>query len=120
MFMMLGMQAQQILPFILDFADAVKWADPAAGIQGAQQTAAIFSNPLALAGIGIILIIATIIVLFFMKKIIINTVLGLILWGIVTFIFNANLPFLPSLVIAAIFGPAGIGAMLLLKFFGLF
>ncbi|MFA5357327.1 MAG: hypothetical protein WC308_00175 [archaeon] len=107
-------------PFFLDFADAIKWANPIETTQSVQQTAAIFNNPLALIGIGIILIIATVIVLFLMKKIIINTVLGLILWGIVTFVFNANLPFLPSLVIAAIFGPAGIGAMLLLKLFGLF
>jgi hypothetical protein len=105
---------------ILDFADAIKWADPASATQGAQQTAAIFSNPLALIGIGIVLIIATVVVLLLMKKIIINTVLGLVLWGVVTFVFNANLPFFPSLVIAAIFGPAGIGAMLLLKLFGLF
>lgn len=72
-----------------------------------------------LLAIGILLIIAAVIVLFLLKKIIINTVLGLVCWGIVYFLFSINLPLLPSFVLAVIFGPAGVGAMLVLRFMGI-
>jgi hypothetical protein len=68
--------------------------------------------------IGIILIIATIAVILSLKEIIINSVLGLIGWIVVVFVFNVSLPLIPSLVISIVFGLAGIGVMLLLKFFG--
>jgi len=69
--------------------------------------------------IGIILIIASIAVILSLKQIIVNSVLGLIAWGITVFIFNVELPLIPGLAVSIIFGPAGIGVMLLLKFFGI-
>jgi hypothetical protein len=69
--------------------------------------------------IGLILIGLTIFIIFFLKKFIINSILGLGLWLIVTFVFNVNLPTIPSLVISIVIGPAGLGTMLLLNAFGL-
>ena len=76
-------------------------------------------NPAILVG-GIALIIIAILVFYFLKKIIINSALGVAAWLILTFVFNVELPFIPSLAISIIFGLAGIGAMLVMKFFGLF
>jgi len=75
------------------------------------------NNPLVL-GSGITLIIIAILILFFLKKIIVNSILGIICWAILTFLLHIELPFIPSLVVSIIFGLAGIGVMLLLKFFG--
>ncbi|MBU1121016.1 hypothetical protein KJ660_04020 [Candidatus Micrarchaeota archaeon] len=75
-------------------------------------------NPLLLL-IGIVLIVATIAIIFFLKKIIINSVVGLIVWGAIHFIFNITLPFWPTLLVTAIFGLAGIGVMLVLRFLGI-
>lgn len=69
--------------------------------------------------VGIALIIVTVLLFFFIKKIIVNSVLGLALFLIIKYVFVVELPFIPALVISIIFGPAGIGVMLLLKFFGL-
>ncbi|MDD3084198.1 MAG: hypothetical protein PHP82_04195 [Candidatus ainarchaeum sp.] len=68
---------------------------------------------------GIILIAITIFIIFFLKKFIVNSVLGLAIWAVAVFILNIELPFIPSLVISIIIGPAGIGTMLLLNAFGL-
>jgi hypothetical protein len=46
-------------------------------------------------------------------------IIGLLLRGIAVFIFNVNLPTIPSLVVSIVIGPAGIGTMLLLHAFGL-
>lgn len=76
-------------------------------------------NPAILAG-GIILIVAAVVIFFFLKKIVINTILGIAGWLVLTYVFHVELPFIPSLAISIIFGLAGIGAMLVMKFFGLF
>ncbi len=68
---------------------------------------------------GIILIVTAVLFIVFIKKILINSVLGLIAWAVLQFFFHSNLPFLPSLVISALFGLAGIGSMLILRFMGL-
>jgi hypothetical protein len=68
---------------------------------------------------SIILIVVTIFILFFLKKIITNSIMGLVVWGIAIYGFNIPLPFIPSLIISIVIGPAGIGAMILLNAFGL-
>ncbi len=70
--------------------------------------------------IGIVLIIAAVIIFLVLKKIIVNSIIGLIVFGIVHFVFQVNLPFVPTLIVTAIFGLAGIGVMLILYFLGLF
>jgi uncharacterized membrane protein YgcG len=67
---------------------------------------------------GIVLIVAALLVFFFLKKIIANTIAGLIVWAIVYFLFDVHLPVLPTLALTVVFGLGGIGSMLLLKFFG--
>jgi hypothetical protein len=69
--------------------------------------------------IGVILIAVTIFILFFLKKVITNSILGAAIWVISIYFFHIELPLIPSFVISVIIGPAGIGTMLLLKFFGL-
>ncbi len=76
-------------------------------------------NPAILIG-GIVLVIAAFVIFFFLKKIIINSILGIAAWAILTFVFQVEMPFIPSLAISVIFGLAGIGAMLVMKFFGMF
>jgi len=83
-----------------------------------QGALSLLNNPGALV-IGAVLIVATLLLIFFLKKIIINTILGIIIWAASVFVFHVSLPLVPSFVVAAIFGPAGIGVMMVLKFFGL-
>ena len=76
-------------------------------------------NPAILVG-GIILVVGAVVIFFFLKKIIINSILGIAAWALLTYFFHVELPLIPSLAISVIFGLAGIGAMLVLRFFGMF
>ncbi len=67
---------------------------------------------------GIILIIIAIILFLRIKKIIINSVLGVIAWAILVFVLKIQLQLIPTLVISVIFGLAGIGVILVLKSLG--
>ena len=62
------------------------------------------------------LIIATVLILTQLKHVIVNSVLGVIAWAVLVFVFKVQLEFIPSLVVSAIFGLAGIGVILILKF----
>ena len=84
--------------------------------EGVMQVA---GNPLIFVG-GVVLILIAILVFITLKKIIINSALGLVGWVIVVMLLHIELPFIPSLIISAIFGLAGLGTLLLLTFFGLF
>jgi len=97
----------------LDFASGFE-----AGKSAVEEQALSLVNDPTILIIAIVLIVATVLLIFFMKRIIINTVLGLIIWAVVTYIFKVNLPFIPSFVVSVVFGPAGIGVLLLLKFLG--
>ncbi|MBI5884761.1 hypothetical protein HZB89_01540 [archaeon] len=88
-------------------------------IAAGTQVAGLVQGNLLWLGIGLALIIAGIVLFMFLKKIIVNSLLGLGLFIIFKFVFSIQLPFIPALVISVIFGPAGIGTMLLLKFLGL-
>jgi len=66
--------------------------------------------------VGIGLIIATVVIIAHLKQVIVNSVLGVIAWAVLVFVFNVQLPLIPSLVVSAIFGLAGIGVILILKF----
>jgi len=74
--------------------------------------------------LGIVLIAATIAILYFLKQIIVNSLVGVVAWALITYALpffgvNLSLPFLPSLIVSAIFGLAGIGAMMVIAFLGL-
>lgn len=64
--------------------------------------------------VGIILFILAAVAIFFLKNIIANTILGVIGWLILTYVFNIGLPFWASLVVSAIFGLAGLGVLVVL------
>lgn len=70
-------------------------------------------------GGGIILIIAAILIFMFLKKIIVNSVLGIVAWAILVFVFKIEMGLITTLVISAIFGLAGVGVILVLKFLGI-
>jgi hypothetical protein len=67
---------------------------------------------------GIILIIGTILIIKFLKNVIVNSIIGVAGLLIANFVFGVKLPFVLTLIVSAIFGAAGLGVMLLLKFFG--
>lgn len=103
-----------LLDLFNEFAKGMSFALP----QTAASVTNFTFNPTILI-IGVILIAATIFILFFLKKVITNSILGAVIWGLSIYFFHIELPLIPSFVISVIIGPAGIGTMLLLKFFGL-
>ncbi len=53
------------------------------------------------------------------RKLFINSILGFLIWGICYYYLKIELPFFASLIVSVIFGIAGIGTLLILKFLGL-
>jgi hypothetical protein len=102
-----------LLDLFSDFAKGASF-----GFTEPTTSASLLFNPFVL-GIGVALILATIFIIFFLKKVVTNSIIGGVIWFVSVFIFKVELPLLPSFVISVLFGPAGIGAMLLLKFFGM-
>lgn len=86
--------------------------------QAGQAAMQLAGNPAVLIG-GIVLVIAAALIFLFLKKIIVNSILGVIAWALLYYAIGVELPLLPSLAVSIIFGLAGIGAMLLLKFFSM-
>ncbi|MDO8538423.1 MAG: hypothetical protein Q7S21_06060 [archaeon] len=76
------------------------------------------SNPAALIS-GIVLIIAAVLIFWFLKNIVVHAVVGIIGWAIAVFVFHIELPFVLSLIVSLIFGLGGLGVLLLLKFLGI-
>ncbi|MDO8626969.1 MAG: pro-sigmaK processing inhibitor BofA family protein [Candidatus Diapherotrites archaeon] len=74
--------------------------------------------------IGIALIGITIWLITQVKNLIVNSLLGIVAWAIVTYALpmvgiNIQLNFVTSLIASALLGVAGIGLMIVLKFIGL-
>lgn len=69
--------------------------------------------------VGIAFFVVAAMLLFFLKNLIVNTILGVIGWAILTYIFQIQLPFWASLIVSAIFGLAGLGVMVILAFLGI-
>jgi hypothetical protein len=105
------------LQLLSSFADGTKFATDTIVQTGVETFLPV--NPPIFIIIGIVLILATIFILFFLKKMIVNSILGGIIWVIAIYVLKINLQPLPSLVVSIIIGPAGIGTMLLLNAFGL-
>ncbi len=85
-------------------------------VSGAAQNVLAGDWGIFLMGLG--LVVAAVLVFTFLKKLIINSILGLVAWAIAVFVLKIQLPFWLSLIASAIFGLAGVGVMLLLKFAG--
>lgn len=78
---------------------------------------AIHTDPLyLLAGIGLVAL--AIFVVFFLKRVIVNSILGLLAFAVL-WALGIRLPFIITLVVSIIFGLAGVGTMLILYFLGL-
>ncbi len=74
-------------------------------------------NPILLV-YAIVLIILTIIFIRFLKNVIVNSVIGVVALLFLYYVLKIKLPFILTLIVTVIFGPAGLGVMLVLKFFG--
>ncbi len=68
---------------------------------------------------GIVLIVAALFLIFILKRIVVNSILGIVAFVVIRFLLGIDLPFLPTLIVSLVFGLAGIGTMLLLYFLGL-
>ncbi len=68
--------------------------------------------------LGVILIAATVLIVGYLKNLLANSLIGLVAWAVLHFLLHIQLPLVPSLVVSAIFGLAGIGALLVLRFLG--
>ena len=85
---------------------------------GGEAVKSIASNPGILV-IGIVLIAAAFVIFFLLKKLIVNSILGFIGWILLMVFFPLGEGLaIPGLVVSVIFGLAGVGALLVLKFFG--
>ncbi|HPV66029.1 MAG TPA: hypothetical protein PK655_01075 [archaeon] len=67
--------------------------------------------------IGVLLIVVTILLIGLAKNLILNSIIGAMGFLICYFVFNIKLPIVVTLIASAIFGPAGLGVMLLLWLF---
>jgi len=68
---------------------------------------------------ALILIVLTVVFIKIFKNIIVNSIIGVVALLFLYYVLKIKLPFLITLLITAIFGPAGLGVMLVLKFFGI-
>jgi len=85
--------------------------------QGTDKILNLVHNPKILI-LGIILIGITLLIMYFLKHFIVNSIIGIVGLFLLTFI-GVKLPFIVTLIITAIFGLAGLGTILILKFFGI-
>ncbi|MFH0954732.1 MAG: hypothetical protein V1777_01360 [Candidatus Micrarchaeota archaeon] len=87
-------------------------------VQAGRQALAFVGDP-AILIFGIVLVIAAVLILYFLKQFLVNSILGVVAWVILNFVFNIHLPFWLSLIVGVIFGLAGIGVLLVLRFLGI-
>lgn len=67
--------------------------------------------------IGIILIAITVWLVGLLKNLVLNSIIGALGFLFCYFVFNIKLPIVITLIASAIFGPAGLGVMLILWLF---
>ncbi len=67
---------------------------------------------------GVVLVVVGIILLFLLKRVIENIVLGLIGWAVVQFVFGISLPPLQTFIAIVLFGLAGLGTMVVITLLG--
>jgi len=78
----------------------------------------ITNNPKVLV-FGILLIILTIVILFILKNVIVNSIVGVLGLLVCNGLLGFKLPYLITLIVTAIFGVAGLGVMVIFKYFGI-
>jgi len=83
-----------------------------------ETTKALSFDPMLLV-YAFVFIILTIVFIKFFKNVIVNSIVGVVALLFLHYVLNIKLPFLITLIVTAIFGTAGLGVMLVLKFFGI-
>jgi hypothetical protein len=89
-----------------------------AGNKAMDGASSLLHNPKALI-IGIILIIAAVVILAVLKNILLNSIIGVAGFLICNYLLGISLPFSATIIVSAIFGAAGLGVILVLKFIGI-
>jgi hypothetical protein len=100
---------------LLQVADAI--ASNSNGAVGAVQNA--ISGNISWLLVGIAFFVIAAMLFFYLKNLVVNTILGILGWGILTYVFHLQLPFWASLIVSAVFGLAGLGAIVVLAFLGI-
>jgi hypothetical protein len=67
--------------------------------------------------VGVVLIGITVLLLGLLKNIILNSIFGALGFLLCYFVFGIKLPIVITLIISALFGPAGLGVMIILWLF---
>lgn len=67
---------------------------------------------------AVILIVLTVIFIKILKNVIVNSIIGVVALLFLYYVLNIKLPFIITLIVTVIFGPAGLGVVLILRFFG--
>ena len=69
--------------------------------------------------LGAILVIAALVVIFVLKRIMENAIIGILGFLFLKYFLGVNVPFLPGIIISLLFGLGGLGVLLILHFFGI-
>lgn len=69
--------------------------------------------------LGALLVIVALVVIFVLKRILENAIIGTLGFLILKFVLGVNVPFIPGLIISLLFGLGGLGVLLILHFFGI-
>ncbi len=68
--------------------------------------------------LGMILAVAAIVLVFILKRVLENLVIGVIGFLLLKFVLGVNIPLIPGLIISLVFGLGGLAVLLILHFFG--
>ncbi len=69
--------------------------------------------------LGAVLVLVAIVIVFLLKRVLENVVIGIAGFLILKYVLGVNIPTIPGLVISLFFGLGGLGVLLILHFFGL-
>ena len=69
--------------------------------------------------LGAILAIIGILIVFLLKRVLENLVIGVVGFLILKYLLGVNIPLIPGLIISLFFGLGGLGVLLILHFFGI-
>ena len=69
--------------------------------------------------LGAVLVIAALVVIFVLKRVLENAIVGTIGFLILKYVVGVNVPLIPGLIVSLLFGLGGLGVLLILHFFGI-
>jgi len=69
--------------------------------------------------LGAILVLVALVVVFILKRVLENLVVGVVGFLILKYLLGVNIPLIPGLIISLLFGLGGLGVLLILHFFGI-